>query len=75
MNPPCALCTLCAQRGHPCRHRADAIAFTKNAWHEHDVTATGHSIPNDTNGLQLHHQRVMIPYIRSQRVLEGTEAA
>ena len=71
-----APCTLCFQRGRPCPwHTTDAIAFTKNAWHEHDVTATGHDVPDDTNGLQLHHQRVVIPYIRSQRVLEGTEAA
>ena len=69
-------CPICAQRGHPCAwHRPAAIAFSQNAWHEHDVTATGHSIEPDHNGLQLHHQRVVIPYIRSQRVLEGTEAA
>jgi len=69
-------CSVCAQRGRPCPwHQPDAIAFSQNAWHEHDVTATGHDVPDDTNGLHLHHQRVMIPYIRSQRVLEGTEAA
>jgi len=70
---PCDIC----RPLRPCAwHRPDAIAFSQNAWHEHDITATGHSIEPDHNGLQLHHQRVMIPYIRSQRVvLEGTEAA